>query len=346
MVNPFADRVAGLRAAVQHNCHIADARHARDYSLCIYLLKMREYFRWEQGYGFADRLPREAIGEWMTRREQLWQELEESDYQPIELDGQRLDPFDSAAVNAHLLPLGLVYSGGIGGGAHTHFFLAELVESDQHAGTRLLVAGREYARDISAPPAMTQAGTLFIRRESLRRLLWEKVEEWQWRRQEGPMARAMAAYPFDADFDRALEAMTDTELRAVVLHEMGEVEAGRALGPEWEVMLARAGRSHLELLARAARDHLADCLVTLPELIEREALPSLHFYIANLGGMRRELFPALRAAYDAWQRDGRLAHLAAAVAVGRSHWAEVTAQLLARCREEPEAVPASETVRL
>jgi hypothetical protein len=34
-----------LRDSVQRNCHLADAEHARDYSLCIYLLKMREYYR-------------------------------------------------------------------------------------------------------------------------------------------------------------------------------------------------------------------------------------------------------------------------------------------------------------
>lgn len=37
-----------LAGAVQYNCHISDARHGADYSLCIYLMKMREYYRWEQ----------------------------------------------------------------------------------------------------------------------------------------------------------------------------------------------------------------------------------------------------------------------------------------------------------
>ena len=32
--------------AVQRNCHIADARHAREMTLCTYLLEMREFFRW------------------------------------------------------------------------------------------------------------------------------------------------------------------------------------------------------------------------------------------------------------------------------------------------------------
>ena len=37
--------MAALVQAVQTNCDIADARHARDVSLCTYLLGMREFFR-------------------------------------------------------------------------------------------------------------------------------------------------------------------------------------------------------------------------------------------------------------------------------------------------------------
>jgi hypothetical protein len=34
-------------ATVQKNCHISDAQYAGDYTLCIFLLKMREFYRWE-----------------------------------------------------------------------------------------------------------------------------------------------------------------------------------------------------------------------------------------------------------------------------------------------------------
>ena len=40
---------AALTAAVQHNCNIADARFARNHVMCIYLIKMREFYRWEHG---------------------------------------------------------------------------------------------------------------------------------------------------------------------------------------------------------------------------------------------------------------------------------------------------------
>ena len=71
-----------LSATVQRNCHISDALHARDYTLCVYLLKMREYYRWEKGYSFKAALPSAAVGDWVTAREQLWEQLEASTFEP------------------------------------------------------------------------------------------------------------------------------------------------------------------------------------------------------------------------------------------------------------------------
>ena len=56
------EALAGLAAAVQTNCHIADARHAADMTLCIYLLQMREFHRWERGLPFGAALARHGDG--------------------------------------------------------------------------------------------------------------------------------------------------------------------------------------------------------------------------------------------------------------------------------------------
>ncbi len=42
--------------AVQTNCDIADARHARDMSMCNYLPAMRDFYRWEQQVPFMQPL--------------------------------------------------------------------------------------------------------------------------------------------------------------------------------------------------------------------------------------------------------------------------------------------------
>ncbi|MEW7978973.1 MAG: Sfum_1244 family protein [Candidatus Sedimenticola endophacoides] len=196
-----------LREQVQYNCHVADARHGGDYGLCTYLLRMREYYRWECGLGFAEVPPRERVAEWIERREALWDGLDAAEFAPLTLAGKRFGPFDSAAINHHLVPGGLVYSGGLGSAGKPHFFLGRLERQEVVGGHTLFVSGRELARDLAAPPAMTLEGDIFVRRESLRRMLWEKLESWRWQRPDNALGRAFSSYAFDSDTEAALDAM-------------------------------------------------------------------------------------------------------------------------------------------
>lgn len=325
-----------LRTAVQKNCHISDAAHARSYTMCTYLLKMREYFRWEMGYPFSASLPKDELGAWLEQREQIWEELESTPFLTLPLGGREYGPFDSDAINRELLPQGLVYHGGYGGHAAPHFFLGTLLRSERRGRFEVLVSEREFARDLAAPPAMMLGGKIFVRRESLRRLLWERIDEWQWRRQGNAMAQALAPYDFDRDPAAALERMTDNEIEAVILHELGECLAGEQLGAEWNDMLLAVSGSRAEIMARAVRDHLADCLSTLPALLEGENTASLHFYFANLKGMRRELFPGLLEAYRHWLDSGSLNRLAEEVLRGTDLWQEQAWQLLDLYRQHGE----------
>ncbi len=321
-------RLQALQAGVQHNCHISDARFASDFTLCVYLLKMREYYRWEMGYGYAESLPQEAIGEWLTQRERHWETLEEKPFVTLDIDGTRYDPFDAPAINRALAKHGLVYSAGYGAKSKPHFYLARLERHLEHGGYRIHVSAEEYARDLSAPPAMSQNGEIFIRRESLRRMLWERLEEWRWHRLDNAMGRALRSYDFDRDLDGALEQMTDIEIQTLVLHEIGEVRAGEKLGERWREMINSFPRSRLELMARAVRDHLADALSTLPALLEQAHPPSLHFYFANLSGMRKQIYPTLMEAYQLWADHGDAGRLQEQIRTGREHWLQVARDLL------------------
>jgi len=318
-----------LSARVQHNCHISDARHGGDYQMCTFLMKMREYYRWEKGLPLGARLSREGVSDWMAEREALWEELEEQEYLPLEIDGEAIDPFEADAVNRHLEPAGLVYSAGLGHNVKPHFFLGRLEQRQRPGDYAVLVSAQEYARDLGAPPAMTQGDTIYLRRESLRRMLWEKLESWRWSRPDNALGRAFACYDFETDLEGSLDAMTEMEIEAALLHEMGEHRAGQALGGEWNPMLLGLAGTPAELMARAVRDHLADCLVTLPELVRRAEPASIHFYLGNLNAMRRELFPALEQVYDAWRGSGSdgtgLAELAEQ---GREHWGALAQKLL------------------
>ena len=313
-------QIADLARAVQHNCDISDARHGADYSLCVYLMKMREYYRWEQRLPYGAALQKDLVGGWLERREALWEQLAAAELSPIVVDGEPFDAFDAAAINARLAPRRLVYSGGLGNQAKPHFVLGDLEQQHRNGDCAIYVVGAEYARDLTAPPAMTCGDAIFLRRESLRRLLWEKLESWRWNRPDNALGRAFGCYDFEGALHESLDAMTDREIQAVLWHEQGEYQVGCRFGEAWNRMLLDLIQTPAEIMARAVRDHLADCLVTLPALAETGDAPSLHFYLGNLSHMRRAIFPAVEAAYDNWLAGEGTADLAAVAARGRDHW--------------------------
>jgi hypothetical protein len=336
--------ISQIAAAVQTNCHISDAQFAGDYTLCVFLLKMREFYRWENRIPLTGVLPRETVGRWMQEREQMWERLEASEFLPVMPDAVSYDPFDAAGINRELVPQGYVYSAGYGRFGKPHFFLGTLVRQETRNGISIFISAGEQARDLVAPPAMLQNGVIYLRQESLRRFLWERVEEWRWNRGNDAMARAMASYDFEHDTEAALSRMTEVETESVILHEVGEALAERQLGEAWPRMLADLARSRAEIVARAVRDILADCFSTLPGLIERDHPAALHFYFANLGGMRRHIFPEAMAAYRRWQ-EGEVTALAALVRAEAPRWLATAQQLLALHRQYgADAGPAIEAL--
>ncbi|MEK7360750.1 MAG: Sfum_1244 family protein, partial [Pseudomonadota bacterium] len=205
---------------------------------------------------------------------------------------------------------------------------AQLERHEQRQGIRLFVSGCEYARDISAPPASLLDGMVFLRGDALRRWLWEKVEIWGVRKADGALKSALECHGFAADAEAALERMAEAESETLILHELGEAMAGPLLGAAWPDLIASFTGRRAEALARALRDNLADCLSTLPRLIERDAACSIHFYFANFDGLRGSLFPSLDQAYRRWRESGDLEPLREAALAGSAHWRDAALRLL------------------
>src|SRR5258706_8884512 len=197
-----------LTNAVQRNCDISDARHAGDYGLCTFLLKMREYYRWENEVPFARALPKDEVGDWLKTREQQLDDIEAEDFAPLPLASGELAPFDADAANRELLPQGCVYSAGYGRFQKPIFFLGRLLRVEERAGFTILISSCEYARELAAPPAMLQGRTIFVRMESLRRDLCEKIEYGQRRKHQTDFAVALTSYYFSADPEATLRHIT------------------------------------------------------------------------------------------------------------------------------------------
>jgi hypothetical protein len=148
------------------------------------------------------------------------------------------------------------------------------------------------------------------------------------------MERALDCYSFDLDVNSALERMTENETEAMILHELGEGLAGEKLGNEWHKMITAFSRSKAEIMIRAVRDILADCLSTLPALLAANNTASLHFYFANFSGMRKHLFPEAMTAYQGWVAEKDIGVLHKLVDEGQRRWLDTAHALLALYREK------------
>ena len=321
------NQIQSIVDTVQKNCHISDARHASDYTLCIYLLKMREYYRWEKSLSPDEELNPDHVGAWLTEREELWDALEPDDFSPIITDKTSFQSFDADNINSELLKHGYVYSAGYGLKSKPIFFMAELEQKVHQDDYNIFVSGRELARDLTAPVAMSQHNNIFIRRESLQRMIWEKKVEWGWHQNKNAMFKAMNFYDFNNNTTQALEEMTNAELNSVILHEIGEIKSASELS-NWHQLLTDLPRSQAEIMSRAVKDLLSDAISTLPELINNREDASLHFYFANFTYMRKELSPSLLRAYQQWDDDGDYSKLLDAVKKSGHHWFDVALDIL------------------
>ncbi len=320
--------IRNLRDTVQHNCNISDACYAGTYTMCIYLMKMREYFRWDKGYGFGASLDQSELGAWLCSRETEWESIKDEDFQHLSINGQTFNPFDTEAINEHLLSQGYIYSGGIGAKSIPHFFIAEYESQSTYQDYQVLISAKEYARDLTAPPGMSLAKTIFIRKESLKRMIWEKLNEWYWNRPHNAMEAALSYYDFDNNLEDALERMTEVETEAVLLHEIGELEAHRYLPASWHRILHQCSASKIELLIRAMKDNLADSVALLPALVSQQKSASIHFYIANMSAMRKALCPMLINAYQSWTQSNDFSLLESLLSPAKKHWQEKMCDLL------------------
>jgi hypothetical protein len=294
-----------LLGQVRWNCDISSAVQAGHFSLCGLLLRLRQLYKWDQGLNPWQEPDPPAVLDWIEAKEQAWNDLEESDWQPLHWDGQAFAPFAVEELNAALLSRELAYGAGLSRGLAPTCFLGELNELRRLDGLTIIVLGRELARDLDASPALRQGNLIYARREAMAFYLWDRLSDpVQLKNAYLQVAlqtyrlplRSLLAQPerFQAGFAAFLAA----ELEAAIHHEVGEARE-TALQEALPNVLTLFPQTRIELWARALKDVLADVndWGRLAFIIRERHLASLAVLLAWRPGLYALLLPELEATF-------------------------------------------------
>lgn len=341
-----------LISQVKTNCNISDAKFWGFYSLCGLLMRFRELYRQENGMLPWEHIEKREITEWISRREYLWSKINNDEYIRLSIGKREYDPFDTDTVNTLLEKSGIVYGAGLGLNMKPSFFLAELLSKDIKEGYNVYSAGRELARDISAYPAMLQAATIFVRRDPLSHLLWERFEELKTKRRSCSLSYAFSHYAVfpeektSEEMYRKILHITEQEAEMYMYHEIGEAFESERLGRQWKSMLLEIANKRTEQLVRSIKDILADTSEKglLRHIIENHKKGSLGFYVAFLGGLRRLIFPEILYAFDAFSVTNDWEHIEKARKAGYQRADELAMAMLTIQRDRPEKMDLPETI--
>lgn len=343
---PNDEALRKLARLVQSNADLADSVFAQSSPLCIYLLDMREYFRWNQQLPLGETLPRAALGEWIRQCELHWESLREADpdgevsYRPL-LPDLSDDPFETDLLRDRLIESGLVYGAGIGRFGRPQFFLGKIIGHEVREGFDVFVCGEELARGLTAPPAMSRGNTVLIRQDAFERWVWTRYEEWQLHPRDGGFgiawklhAEAEAALAQgEVAPERVARRVALAERESLILHELGERQVDHLLGDAWHDLIDALPGRKAELLARSVRDLLADCTVTLPVLLERDEALSIHFWFGLVDGLRLKLAGGMVDDYRRWCR-GDSFDWPKRLAEAADHWQAVAGTLMSVWQDE------------
>ncbi|MFC1821819.1 Sfum_1244 family protein [Thermodesulfobacteriota bacterium] len=321
--------IDSLSSQVLKNCCISDSHHAGLYSVCGLALRLRDLYKWEQGLAPWIETESSVMLEWIGDKEDEWDRLAEREFAPITLMGSRYDPFNVSGINNILEPYGLYYGAGYARSLKPTFFLAELEEKQEINGHLVLVLGRELARDLFTMPALTQDDTILFRRESAQLYLWDQII---FLKKSGRRALKFGLENYglkdqeQENLKRHLARIAEAEMGTYIFHELGELEDNIFDRTIWREIIAAFPHSPIELLVRTVKDLLADTneYGPLQHIMKERKISSLAFFAAFLDGLRKELFPELIEAFQAFtlQFNWQLIEQAVAIAYNRAkHYA-------------------------
>ncbi|MEW6188344.1 MAG: Sfum_1244 family protein [Thermodesulfobacteriota bacterium] len=309
-----------LMPVIQNNCHISNAQHSGLFSVCGLFLRLKDRYHWEKNLPPWHPTDREDLLQWIDGQEELWLESYDTPFEPLRIKGRSYLPLNNQPLNKLLLPFGLYYGAGYGRGLKPTFFLGTLKEERQAFGYRIIILDRDLACDLSLSPGLRQGRTIIIRLDPLRFLLWAKIQETEQLEREGT-EMALAGYGWSPDQppDDQMEAVVLSEMETILHHELGEALDRTFPKKLWRSTLGLFPFSRIELYLRTLKDLLADTHPrgTLSFIIRGEKTGALGFYLSNMRGLRRALFPEMVPAIRQFRSKGNWEEMDAVRKLGR-----------------------------
>ena len=296
-----------IREAIQHNCDISDARDHGIYSMCSMVLKLRNFYKWEQRLEPWQEPDAPHLLDWIDRKEDSWERLEADSFESLKMGDAALPPFEVEAVNGALEGTGLHYGAGYGRSLKAVFFLAETRDRIEVEGCPVHILDAELARELAAPFAMAQNGRIIIRLESLRYFLWDHIQELR-SSCKSSYLYSLKSYGLLKDgvldqqaFKERLDDIVEQELALFIHHEIGELLETTLDSSHVRSVIGRFPASVLEFVCRAVKDVLADTHPrgVLGHICRERKSSSLGLYVSFLDGLRQELFPEMN---NAWKQ--------------------------------------------
>jgi len=292
---------------IQHNCDISDARDHGIYSMCTMVLKLRNLYKWEHGIEPWQEAEPADLLDWIDSKENYWQTIAEQPYRQIKLNGSLHAPEALLKINNTVEKMGLVYGCGYGRSMKAIFFVAEKLEELCISGCRVIILGKELAKEMASPFAMTQEGIIYVRRESLRYFLWDQIQELRSSCRASFRHALLLHGVLDKKGELAqnllkekIDAIVDAELSLFIYHEIGELLQKTLDSATLQKIIITFPASIIELVCRSIKDVLADTHPQglLTHLIREKKETSLSFYIGFLDGLRKMLFPEIFEAFN------------------------------------------------
>jgi len=289
------------------NCNVSDARHAGLYSICGLALRLRDLFKWENGLDpWIEKEPDEVL-KWIGKKEETWEKLIEKDFRDITVLGRQFDPFDVKGINAILEPCGYIYGAGYARSLKPSFFLAEIEARKIINGFKVFILHRELARDLLTIPALSQDNCIYVRQESARYYLWDKIF---YVNKSGRYALKFGLENYGlkeqspGELHRNLSRIAAEETDKYVYHELGELQDTVFDRGIWRGIIAAFPHTPIELFVRTIKDLLADTneYGTLRHVIRERKTASLALYVAFFESFSKKLFPQIFEVFDEFTR--------------------------------------------